>query len=254
MKDVAPSVPFPVALEEGRELTLTKLPPLTREECEAQIDRLLSIKIKRGDRLLVVGDNACGKSLFRDIAGQGFKVRPMVVHASMALRTSNMSHMGGIAGMVRDSEWLATSHNTVFSLRKVIEMADPAKVKANSVGEASDKPVALCVDEPELGLGIAAQRGMVDWLLPRMEEHAAKRSFTMLVTHSPIFVRAFAEAGWTFLDLSFVPYSTAEGWIGRQDTEILDPETLEQRAGILFEVVRDRKNAARAAREAKGKS
>ncbi len=220
---------------------MTKLPSLTRAECEAQLDRLLKIPVKRGDRLLVVGDNACGKSYFRRIAAINFKTIPMVVHASMALRTSNMSHMGAIAGMVRDTDWLATSHNTFSLIKNALSTATSAK--------ADGKEVALCVDEPEIGMGAAAQRGMVEWLLGRMEAQADDRAFTMLVTHSPIFVRRFAAAGWKFTDLSFSPSATVKKWLARQASEVLTPDTLEQRAGLLFEVVRDFMNARRKAKE-----
>lgn len=205
--------------------------PAELRAAENHLDRLRDIEVSNHDKLLVVGENACGKSLFRQIIKVGDS-RLKVFHASMQLRTASNPGMGAFSSMTHDLPWLATSHSTLHVIKQVLKSASVA-----------EKEFCVCIDEPETGLGFGAQRGLAKWLYPELDKFTDKASCTMVITHSPIFVKS-VPSDWRFLDLSLKPTSSREEWLDRQLDEnySINPDDLLAKAGTMFETVRDRIN------------
>jgi predicted ATPase len=208
------------------------------KEAENHLDRLADIKLVRHSKTLLVGENACGKSLFRQIVRTGKKTedRPIVFHASMQIRTSSNPSMGALSSMAQDLPWLATSHSTLGCVEQVLKQADRCITEK--------RPFGLCIDEPEIGLGAGAQRGLANWLFPELNKRAEFADFTIVISHSPIFVKAGQQLAWDFLDLSLQPTKNPDEWLQKQadETYVITPDHLLAKASTLFVTVRDRLN------------
>lgn len=209
-----------------------------RSIAEKHLDRIVSLTVKKHSKLLIVGENACGKSLLRQIlkvAKLDKADKFLRFHSSMQLRTANNASMGALSSMMHDLPWLATSHTTLTHLEKVLGTADEAIEK--------DQLFSLCIDEPEIGLGFGAQRGLAKWMYSELNTRAKKALYTMVITHSPIFVQNAPE-DWEFIDLSLNPTKSIPEWLEKQfnGNYIIDPGQLIHYADTMFVTVRDRIN------------
>lgn len=204
------------------------------EEAERHLDRLLALadSIKDGDQFLLVGPNASGKSLFRQLVGMRERRKgekpPTMVHSSMALRTGSHAHMGGLGGMLRDRPDDATSNATLYLVGGAIHNCQQY-IKDGT-------PSSLHLDEPEIGSGEELQASLGPWIRAKLDEFETKPVVTMITTHSRIIARGFRD--WKLVDLGF-RYKTVDGWLRRKITP-LDPEELAKRARTLFLVIVER--------------
>jgi predicted ATP-dependent endonuclease of OLD family len=210
-----------------------------REQAEEHLDRIRSLKVKPHSTTIIVGENACGKSLFRQIVRTTDKKEEKVtmLHASMQLRTASNPGMGAFSGLAHDLPWLATSHSTLYCVEQIFKQAERYA--------AEKRPFSICIDEPEIGLGLGAQRGLAAWLFPELEKRAQQATCILVITHSPIFVKQTPK--WDFLDLSINPTKDAKAWLARQQSEdnIITPDQLLAKAQTLFLTVRDRLNKSK---------
>jgi len=207
--------------------------PADRERAESHLDFIAQQTLSKHSCAVVVGENASGKSLFRQIVKVDGIKKYRRYHASMQLRTASNPSMGALSGLAQDLPWLATSHSTLNCIEQILKQMDNAS-----------EPFAVSIDEPETGLGFGAQRGLANWLFPELTKRAKNAVFTLLITHSPIFVQAMPE-DWLFLDLSFTPSKSAKEWVSKQTdpSYIVMPEDVLHTAHVMFETVRDRINA-----------
>ena len=206
------------------------------EKAEDHLDRLADLKVKLHSRTVIVGENACGKSLFRQIVKvDGTKDKATMLHASMQLRTASNPGMGAFSSMAHDLPWLATSHSTLYCIEQVLKQAD------RYIEEKRD--FSICIDEPELGLGLGAQRGLAAWLYPELAKRANQAMCVLVITHSPVFVKQASD--WDFMDLSLNPAKDSAAWLKKQQSDdyVITPNQLLANAQTLFVTVRDRINA-----------
>lgn len=203
-----------------------------REAAETHLDRVTKIKLQKHSKTIIVGENCCGKSLFRQIVRIGGEFK--MYHASMEIRTSSNPSMGALSGMAQDLPWMATSYSTLGCIEQILKQVDRSIAESRAFG--------ICVDEPEIGLGMGAQRGLASWLFKELEKRANSTLCTLLITHSPVFVRQGIQHKWDFLDLSMKPVATGNDWLNKQADEnyVIAPEELMAKSSALFVTVRDR--------------
>lgn len=186
---------------------------------ETMIDACDGVRLD-GSVTLMTGRNGSGKSLVRRQLRFRLPSGKHVVHTSMDLRTGLHSHMGALGGMVRDDEWLATSHNTFSSLRTALKSCEGH---------------FLCIDEVEIGLGDELLLGIVAWLNNRLPEILPGTLGCLVITHSHLVVENLRFDHWLSLD----GFASPEEWLARP-VETLDPEEWMKSQKALFSLIRDR--------------
>lgn len=126
---------------------------------EDYVDNLLDIanNIDITKKTLLTGRNAGGKSFIRkvltSIIHNNYKKeckKALVLQASQELRTKSSPGFGALSSFAHDLEWLATSHNTICTLKQILKKKNEAAY--------------IIIDEPEIGLGEELQLGVCDWL------------------------------------------------------------------------------------------
>lgn len=201
------------------------------EECEQQLDRIIKAAdhVRKFDRILLVGPNASGKSLFRKLLPKRMDI--VMVHASMELRTSRLSHMGALAGIMADDREDPTSYSTFQNVERAISSADAYLVDGKRTG--------LHIDEPEIGYSEEMQAGAGIWLRKKLDSMLCAPAVTIVTTHSKLVAKAFAD--WNFLDMGF-RYETATDWIKRRISPV-DPESILERSRCMSLVIAERQEA-----------
>jgi len=207
------------------------------EQLEDHMDQILDLAegLQKGDKIILVGPNASGKSLFRKLLNRGRKDKLTVVHASMQLRTESRPDMGAFSSLAHDWPEDATSQSTIRVLKKSIQ-----SVKANC---------ALHIDEPEIGFSEELQLGTGTWLRQKIEAIDPPPVMTIITTHSSAVASAFKD--WRLIDLGF-RFKTVEEWIKRE-IKPADPEAVENTARIMFSVIQTRINNGKNSGEPKSK-
>lgn len=214
----------------------------TNPELWAKMDDHLDLllleaeKLKKGDKVLLVGPNASGKSFFRKLLSRNKKLGDKVkhVHASMALRTGSFPEMGALSSMLHDNDDDATSYSTISNVTKAIESC------ASYIKDGTT--CSLHIDEPEIGFGAELQLGTGTWLRGMLEGMSHQPVLTMVTTHSAYVGEAFLD--WKLLDLGF-KYKTVEEWVKRKVTPA-NPVDVVELNRIMFSVIQTRVNKAAA--------
>jgi ABC-type Mn2+/Zn2+ transport system ATPase subunit len=191
---------------------------------EKYIDSLIDISnnIKANEITILTGRNAGGKSLIRrllrdSIETQLGKKKVFIPHASQELRTKSNPDMGALSGMAHDLEWLATSDNTIHTIKNIFR-------------KDADYVV---IDEPEIGLGEELQLGLIDFINEKTEKFGKG---VLIITHSRVTALGLRHDNFINLEgLSF------DEWICRNPEKISVSEFQEFATG-LFKAVRDRIN------------
>jgi len=157
----------------------------------------------RGDSIacrvaVVVGSNACGKSLLRRAIVQKlhYDEKLFVAHFSQEARSKGGFERAFVYGSEDDE---STGYLTISSLLK-------------NFRQDRDKPWVTVCDEPEIGLSEESQIGLGIWLRDRMAKDMPNLLGMVVVTHSRHVVSALSECdGFRLLDLD-----------GKHNTEWLD--------------------------------
>jgi len=186
-----------------------------------------------GERIILVGPNASGKSLFRKLINRGRAKPWRVIHASMQLRTESRPDMGALSSIGHDWPDDATSQSTIHVIKKSLQ-----SVKEDCV---------LHIDEPEIGFSDELQAGTAIWLRDRLDALAPQPVITLITTHSIPVASGFLD--WRLIDLGF-RFKTVEEWVTRK-IEPVDPESVSATAKLVFSVIQTRINKAHAARSTK---
>ena len=160
-------------------------------------DTILADKIT-----ILTGRNAGGKSLIRkllkgNIAEQLGKEKAFVPHASQELRTNSNPEFGALSSFSHDLEWLATSHNTIHTIEKVLKQ---------------DKADYYIIDEPEIGIGEELQLGLIDYLNETIEKLGKG---VLIITHSRLTVANIKSD--VFINLEGL---SKEEWLNRTPEKI----------------------------------
>jgi len=165
-----------------------------------------------GRVVVVVGSNACGKSLFRKAINQKLSENEdlFVTHFSQEGRSKGGFERIFLYGSESDE---STGYLTVSSLIR------------NFNKDRNSPWVTIC-DEPEIGLSEESQSGLGIWLHDKMEKDTLSNLLGIVViTHSRHIVSALSKCKeFIFLDLDGL-YSTHKEWLERKILPIR-PETI----------------------------
>lgn len=193
---------------------------------EDYIDNLIDIgqNIEHDKITLLTGRNSGGKSLIRKVLKQllsdkiGKEQKDLFIpHASQELRTNSNPSLGALSGFAHDLEWLATSTNTISTIKSVL---------------SSNEPDYIVIDEPEIGLGEELQLGLVNYLNEELPKLSCKG--ILIICHSRIIAKNIKFDN--FINLEGMSY---DEWINRTPKPI-SIEEFEEFGGTLFKAVRDR--------------
>lgn len=197
------------------------------DRLEQHVDNIIDLArgVRPGEKIILVGPNCSGKSLFRKLINGRKRKRWTIVHASMQLRTESRPDMGALSSMAHDFAEDATSQSTINVIKRSI-----ASVKENCV---------LHIDEPEIGFSEELQAGTAPWLRKQLDAMPIKPVVTIITTHSIPVASGFLD--WKLIDLGF-RYKTVSEWIHRP-IEPMDPEQVETGGQLLFSVIQQRINS-----------
>ena len=138
---------------------------------------------------ILTGSNGSGKSmirkqlpfLMRDKLGlESHKdTRGMITSTSMDARTGSNPEWGGLSGIMRDTEWIATSQDTLHSLDGLFKTT-----------MKSDKCKYIVIDEFEIGCGEETVLALCHFINKNVKEllDAGKIEGAMIITHSRLGV------------------------------------------------------------------
>lgn len=166
-------------------MTKTKYSKQVEEAYDRIIDAISSVEFK--GITILTGSNGSGKSLIRkqlpfvlqrelnldDVN----ETSGMIKSTSMDARTGSNPEWGALSGMMRDVDWIATSQNTLHSLKGLL----------NSVGEQTRY---LIIDEFEIGCGEETVMALSDLINKKLKNLIKNNKIdgAMIVTHSRVGV------------------------------------------------------------------
>lgn len=194
------------------------------EYAEQCIDNILDTleKVEPNKITVVTGDNATGKSVLRQLVwkpiSKALGKQIKVADISMQRRTGLHSELGGGGVFLRDTDWSATSTNTLSFIKSVLG--------------ATERYIVL--DEPEIGMSVSLQASVGEYLNKILPEVLEKNYGIMIITHSHELIKRLSCCD-VFLNLqgkSKEEYLTAE-------PEIIDLEEFEKRDNALFKALQN---------------
>lgn len=158
------------------------------KETEQMYDRIVDVfeEISIEDVTVLTGNNGSGKSLIRTQIP--FKVKKymslddvkqttgLVASTSMAKRTGSNADWGALSGIMRDTEWVATSQNTYHSLKGLFHavFTDDSKVKY------------IIIDEFEIGCGEETIWALCNYINRNIKKARQETQLlgALIITHS----------------------------------------------------------------------
>lgn len=194
------------------------------EECLDNIFDAMD-QIKLNSIMVLTGENATGKSLIRKalapvLTKQNNGERVRIADISMERRTGLHSELGGGGVFLRDTEWVATSSNSIHNIR--------------SICKATDRYIVL--DEPEIGCGLSMQASIAEFLNKTLPEVLQNNKGVLIITHSKEIVKRLNNV--EFINLQKL---TKEEWLSAEPV-IIDFEEFEEKQNALFHLVQDHLN------------
>jgi predicted ATPase len=152
------------------------------ENITEQVDNIVEIlkTIDATKVIVLTGNNASGKSLIRKqmalVVGRLTGKKKVNIRAtSQAHRTGNFAEFGALSGIFNDTEWTATSTNTLHAMEGVFKGKEDTDY--------------IIIDEPELGIGEELQLGLVDYLNEEIKACREIGRGVMIITHSKVIVK-----------------------------------------------------------------
>lgn len=196
---------------------------------EDYVDKLLDIanSIDITKKTLLTGRNAGGKSFIRKvltaIIHNKYKKenkKALVLQASQELRTKSSPEFGALSSFAHDLEWLATSDNTINTLKQILKKKNEAAY--------------IIIDEPEIGLGEELQLGVCDWLNTELGD---LNCGILITSHSRTFI-TYSNVCDEWLNLEGL---TKFEWLYRIP-EKLNVDEFDEFSRNLFKAIRNRLN------------
>lgn len=194
---------------------------------EQAIENIISAadKIEFGRIIILTGENGSGKSLLRKLIPHQLKHKNndevvKVASTSMDSRTGLHSGLGGGGVFLRDTEWIATSDNSFYFIKSLL----------NSV-----KDRFVVIDEPEIGMSESLRMSLGHWLNKRLPEVLENNLAVMVITHSKEIVREIT-AEHDFINIQGL---TEEEWLDKKP-EMIDLDAWEKRNDELFKALQSR--------------
>jgi len=183
---------------------------------------------------VLTGTNGSGKSLIRKQIPFAVKqwydlkdvadTKGMIKSTSMDARTSSNPEWGGLSGIMRDTEWIATSQNSFSSIKGVINAANTDK-----------KTKYLIIDEFEIGCSEETILAIVLYLNKEIKKLMKKHlEGAIIITHSRLGVKNLKFDHFVNLD-----GLTKDEWLNR---EVKPTDLKELEENELFFYIRDNKD------------
>ena len=204
------------------------------DKYERIIDGFAALEV---DKITILtGSNGSGKSLIRKQLPFAMKDRlklddikdtkGLVLSTSMDARTGSNPEWGAMSGMMRDTEWIATSQNTYHSISSLF----------NSIKKSDNKkPVFVVLDEFEIGCSEETILAFIHYINDTLAslKKSGKIMGAMIITHSRLAVKELVADDFINLD-----GLTKLEWINR---EIIPTDLNELDENELFFYIRDNK-------------
>lgn len=182
----------------------------------------------KGKLIVVVGDNASGKSFFRRIIQLWCKKAEVeCMHISVEGRR-NVSYAPWLTFVYGDEAHESTGVNSAGTVLAGIR---------SCVGR--EKAHVIFWDEPDLGLGENWAAGIGQKICEFAQDIPAKTKAAFVVTHSRALVRELLPANPFFLHLGVEPEKAPQdlqAWLDRP-IEPMDPELLQKRSRARFKKI-----------------
>ena len=183
---------------------------------------------------ILTGSNGSGKSMIRKQFGfamareldlEPIEGHRLIMSTSMDARTGSNPEMGALSGMMRDTEWIATSQDTLDNLKSLFKSAEKVKDKY------------IIIDEFEIGCGeetTLALTNIINDSLYNLIKNKKIRGAT-IITHSRIGV-----ANLVYDHFVNIEGMTKDEWLNR---EIIPTDLDKLEENELFSYIRDNGNA-----------
>ena len=182
---------------------------------------------------ILTGSNGSGKSMIRKQFGfalareldiDGKEAHRLVMSTSMDARTGSNPEMGALSGMMRDTEWIATSQDTLSNLDGLFKAAKKEKGKY------------LIIDEFEIGCGEETTLALALFINKKLKpliKNGNLRGAT-IITHSRIGVENIDCDNFINID-----GLNKDEWLNR---EITPTDLVKLEENELFFYIRDKNN------------
>ena len=205
------------------------------KEVKETYDRLIDgfASLELDGITIMTGSNGSGKSLIRKQLPFAMKerldlddakeTRGMIQSTSMDARTGSNPEMGALSGMMRDTDWFATSQNTLHSLDGLFD---------NGIG---DKTKYIVIDEFEIGCGEETILALTQHINKKLKSLIKNKKImgAMIITHSRLGVQNLNHNEFINLD-----GMTEEEWLNR---EVVPTDLKKLKENELFYYIRDQK-------------
>lgn len=187
---------------------------------------------------ILTGSNGSGKSMIRKqlpfTMGDRLKIDPkeaqqLVMSTSMDARTGSNPEMGALSGMMRDTDWFATSQNTFNSIEGIFNAASRKE---------NDKQMYLVIDEFEIGCSEETILALIHYISDNLIKLKKDKKImgAMIITHSRLAVKELKAD--TFINLDGL---TKEEWLNR---EVIPTDLEELNENEMFSYIRDIQNGS----------
>lgn len=183
---------------------------------------------------ILTGNNGSGKSVIRKQLPFAFKdlynlndvkeTSGWVLSTSMDARTGSNAEWGALSGIMNDTSWVATSQNTLHSIKGLLDSA-----------EKSEKVKYVVIDEYEIGCSEETIVALAQYISQRIQKLLTDKKIigAMIITHSRIGCEHIQ-----FDHFVNIEGRTYEEWKNR---EIIPTDLEELDANELFYYIRDNK-------------
>ena len=183
---------------------------------------------------ILTGNNGSGKSVIRKQLPFAFKelykldnlsgTKGWILSTSMDARTSSNPDWGALSGLMRDTEWVATSQNTFHSIKNLLDTV-----------EKSEKVKYVVIDEYEIGCSEETIVALASYINERLQKFIADKKIegAMIITHSRLGIKHIK-----FDHFMNIEGKTYEEWLNR---EIIPTDLEELDKNELFFYIRENK-------------
>lgn len=183
---------------------------------------------------ILTGNNGSGKSVIRKQLPFAFKdlydlndvkeTSGWIMSTSMDARTGSNAEWGALSGIMNDTSWVATSQNTLHSIKGLLDST-----------EKSDKVKYVVIDEYEIGCSEETIVALAQYISQRIQKLLTDKKIigAMIITHSRIGCEHIK-----FDHFVNIEGRTYDEWKNR---EIIPTDLEELDANELFYYIRDNK-------------
>jgi hypothetical protein len=154
------------------------------------------------------------------------ETKGLIVSTSMDARTGSNPEFGGLSGIMRDTEWIATSQDTFSNLQGLF----------STVEKDNSKCEYIVIDEFEIGCGEETVLALSQFLNDNLIDLIGRGKIrgAMIITHSRIGVENLI-----FDNFVNIEGLTKDEWLNRK---IIPTDLIKLDSNELFFYIRDKQN------------